>query len=58
MKRGISSFEVILLLCGVLGLCCASFAMGRTTMHKWPAAHAVDHVNELDHLQMETAAKR
>ena len=58
MKRGISRFEVFLLLGGVLCLCCASFAMGRTTMHKWPAAHAVDHMNELDRLQMETASKR
>ena len=59
MKNRVSGFRAILVLGGVLSLCCMSFIVGRHSvdMNK-PVAHATHEMNELDRLQQETANQR
>jgi hypothetical protein len=56
MKNRVSGYKAILLLGGVLSLCCMSFVGGRhSAAAVMPASHATHQMNELDRLQLETA---
>ncbi|MBV8630579.1 MAG: hypothetical protein JOZ83_06610 [Silvibacterium sp.] len=51
--------KAFLLLGGVVSLCGMSFEVGRVSAEvKRPALHAIEQMNELDRLEMETKAQK